>query len=707
MLTQTKMTSILNLTTYFDSRHLEQVINLVYDDWELERVNKKKVRYYNIPCSFDIETTSFTDEKDRDTGIMYEWTLGIGGYCIVGREWDEFVDCIQELSEYFGCYHERRLIIYVHNLAYEFQFMRKYLEWSEVFSLSNRTPVYALTTSGIEFRCSYTLSGYGLEKTAEHLTMFDVKKLVGKLDYNKVRHSQTPLTDDEIQYCLNDVKVVMADIYERIVQMSGIRKIPLTKTGYVRDFMRNACFEGINNEKTKQERKIYMEFIEKLRLKPEEYELLKRAFAGGHTHANIFAVGRTIKNVRSFDFTSSYPTVMVAEMYPMSTGERAYIKTEEELIKNCKLYCCVFDIAFTNLRPKVLFENYISISRCRQVLEPVENNGRVVSAKQLVTSMTNVDFEIVKEMYEWDDILIGNFYRYKKAYLPKDIISTVLKLYNDKTQYKDVPGKEAEYGNAKENVNSCYGMIVTDIVRPEIRYENDWLEPEEPNLYKAIREYNESKSRFLFYPWGVFITAYARRNLFSGILEFKEDYLYGDTDSAKITNWEKHEDYFNAYNEDIVRKLYRTLDYYGLDRNLIHPKTVKGETKTLGLWDLDGIYTRFKTLGAKRYMYEDKKGIHITVAGLNKGEAVPYLVKTYGNKVFDNFKEGLEVPGENTGVLTHKYVDDERSGILIDYLGNRYEYNVRSGIHLSPSSYTMGLSDKFVAYILKIQNKYY
>lgn len=707
MLTQTELTSILNLTTYFESRHLEQVVELVQEHWELERKNKKDVRYYNIPCSFDIETTSFTDDEDRDTGIMYEWTLGIGGYCIVGREWDEFVECMEQLSEYFGCYHDRRLIIYVHNLAYEFQFMRKYFDWSEVFSLSSRTPVYALTNLGIEFRCSYTLSGYGLAKTAEHLTMFKIRKLVGDLDYSKIRHPQTPLTDTEIQYCLNDVKVVMADIYERIVQTSGIRKIPLTKTGYVREYVRNACFEGMDGKKSKQERKAYMEFISKLRLRPEEYELLKRAFAGGHTHANIFAVNKTIKRVRSYDFTSSYPTVMVAEMYPMSAGERVPIRTEEELIKNCKLYCCVFDVAFINLRPKVLFENYISISRCRQVIEPVENNGRVVTAKQLVTSMTNVDFDIVKEMYEWDEILIGNFYRYKKAYLPKDIIEAVLKLYNDKTQFKDVVGKEAEYGNAKENVNSCYGMIVTDIVRPEIKYEDDWCDPEEPNIFKAISEYNDNKSRFLFYPWGVFITAYARRNLFSGILEFGEDYLYGDTDSAKITNWENHMEYINAYNEDIVRKLYRTLDYYGLDRNLIHPKTVKGEVKTLGLWDLDGEYKRFKTLGAKRYMYEDKKGIHITVAGLNKKDAVPYLVETYGNKVFENFKNGMVVPGQYTGVRTHKYIDDERSGIITDYFGKKYLYTVKSGIHLSDSSYTMGLSEKFVAYMLKAQEKYY
>ena len=707
MLTVQTLMSILTSTTYYDFAQANEVYELVSEQWELEPPTKKGISYYNIPCSFDIETTSFTDEKGRDTGLMYEWTLGIGGYCIVGREWEDFVKTIKQFAYWFGCRDDKRLIIYVHNLAWEFQFMRKYFKWKEVFALTSRTPVYAVTDIGVEFRCSYILSGYSLAKLAEHLTMFKISKLVGDLDYELTRHSSTPLTDKELQYCLNDVKVVMADIYERIIHCDGIRKIPLTKTGYVREYVRNACFYGINGDKSNSERKAYMNFIHQLSLEPLEYLLLKRGFTGGFTHANIFAVGNILKNIRSYDFTSSYPAVMVSEMFPMSKGEKINIRTEDELFKNCKLYCCIFDIAFINLRPKVIFENYISYSRCRQVEGYVENNGRIVSAKQLVTTMTDVDLEIVKEMYDWDEIYIGAFYRYKKGYLPKSIIEAVLKLYNDKTEYKDVVGKEVEYGQAKENVNSCYGMMVTDIIRPELNYGDEWLEPEEPNIYKAISDYNNNKSRFLFYPWGVWITAYARRNLFSGILEFADDYKYSDTDSLKVSNWEKHTEYLKGYNENIVRKLYATLDYYGLDRNLIHPKTVKGKVKTLGVWDLDGDYTRFKTLGAKRYMYEDKEGIHLTVAGLNKGKAVPHMIEKYKDKVFENFKEGMHIDGEFTGVLTHKYIDEERSGILIDYLGDAQEYTVRSGIHLSPSDYTLGLTEKFVAYILNIQSKYY
>lgn len=85
---------------------------------------------------------------------------------------------------------------------------------------------------------------------------------------------------------------------------------------------------------------------------------------------------------------------------------------------------------------------------------------------------------------------------------------------------------------AKEMLNSEYGMMVTDIMRDEIIYEEDW-ESSTPSIEEAIDKYNKSKSRFLYYPWGVWVTAYARRNLFRTIYKVKEDFIYADTDSIK------------------------------------------------------------------------------------------------------------------------------------------------------------------------------
>lgn len=206
--------------------------------------DNKKLSYYNEPLAFDIETSSFkvhSNGQELKVGIMYIWTLAIKEVIIQGRTWEEFVKVLEFLAEWYNT-HDNRLIIYVHNLGYEFQFMHKWLEFEEVFSLKERQPVKALTKMGIEFRCSYKLSGYSLENLAKNLVNHDIKKLKGDLDYEKLRHKSTPLSEEEAQYTINDVLIIIAYIEEYIGRVKYIYNIPATKTGEVRRHTRKNCF---------------------------------------------------------------------------------------------------------------------------------------------------------------------------------------------------------------------------------------------------------------------------------------------------------------------------------------------------------------------------------------------------------------------------------------------------------------------------------
>ena len=51
---------------------------------------KQKIDYYNIPCAFDIETSSFYDNGQK-AGCMYIWMFSIDDHIIIGRTWDEFI----------------------------------------------------------------------------------------------------------------------------------------------------------------------------------------------------------------------------------------------------------------------------------------------------------------------------------------------------------------------------------------------------------------------------------------------------------------------------------------------------------------------------------------------------------------------------------------------------------------------------------------
>lgn len=670
---------------------------------ELPTCHHMGITYYNIPCSFDIETSSFYN-NDEKVAIMYEWTFGINGLVIIGRTWKQFILMMKVISNYLATDPKHRLVCYIHNLGYEFQFMRRYFEWYKIFALEERRPIYALTEDGIEFRCSYLLSGYSLAKLGENLLKYKVKKMVGDLDYNLIRHSRTKLTDKELQYCINDVLVVMNYIQEKLETESKICYIPKTNTGYVRNYCRNYCFYEYGKSRKKSHKKQrYINLMSTMKLVVPEYKQLKRAFAGGFTHASVFFSGKVVEDVTSVDFTSSYPAVMIAEQFPMSSSEEIEITSKEDFYHNLKYYCCLFDVHFEGLESTFLYENYISESHCFNKKGIITNNGRIVSADSIDLTITEQDFLIIMRTYKWKVLKVGNFRRYHKGYMPKDLIKAILRLYENKTTLKGIDEKIIEYMRSKGMLNSTFGMCVTDIARDEILYDIEW-DHKAPELQEVLDKYNKSNSRFLFYPWGVWVTAYARRNLWTGILECKEDYIYSDTDSIKLRNYEKHKEYFDKYNTIITNQLHKTIENLHLNEEKLHPKTIKGIEKPIGVWDYDGHYKRFKTLGAKRYMveYDDGK-VSLTVSGLNKKTAIPYLKQKYGDNIFEGFDKHLYVPREYTGSNTHTYIDNERTGTIIDYLGNEYNYKEETSVHIEGSEYTLSLSKEYTDYILQVQ----
>lgn len=708
-------------TTNFSNCKISTLENFVADATDaltgvsLVKTNKK-IEYINAPAAFDIETTSFTRDENKYAN-MYIWTFGINGVVTFGRSWAEFAAILEDVSETYELSKTRRLVVYVHNFAFEFQFIRKWLEWEDVFSIDERKPLYALSKLGIEFRCSYLLSGYALASLGEQLRKYPVQKMVGDLDYSLPRHNETPLTPEELKYCENDVRVVMAYIQERIENDGNITRVPLTKTGYVRKYCRDACLYEGSHKKNVFKYMQYRRLMTSLMLTPEEYKALKRAFQGGFTHANAFYSGKVVENVGSYDFTSSYPAVMVAEKFPMSSAEIVEIRTREELERNCLLYCCLFDVEFDDIEATTLFEHPISSSRCFDTESVVEDNGRIVEATRIRTTITEQDYFIIKKFYRWRKMKIGTFRRYKRGYLPSDFVKSILKLYADKTTLKGVAGREDDYLRSKEMINSCYGMCVTDICRDEIKYTGETWTHAAPDIVNAVAKTNISKRRFLFFPWGVWVTAYARRNLFSGIYEFGNDYVYSDTDSVKAVNVDDHAAYIEEYNRRIVEKLERACAFHGIDPSAIRPKTIKGDEKVLGVWDFEGTYKRFKTLGAKRYMVNKKNALVInegkaderkfdyslTVSGVNKKNAIPYMVEKYGDKIFDAFKDDLLIPAEYTGKMTHSYIDDPFEIELTDYRGETRVVSERSCVHLEPAEYSLSLSDAYIDYLMGVQ----
>ena len=657
------------------------------------------VEYYNIPAAFDIETTSFYQDNvkvpENKRAIMYIWTFGIWNLVTTGRTWEEFISFLDAVRALLDLTSYRFLLVYIHNLPYEFSFTRKRIKWDKVFMLDSRKPVYA-TSEGIEFRDMLKLAGgRALKNVAKDLQNYKVEKMEGDLDYSEIRTPLTPLTEKELKYCENDVRVCLCYVQEKIEQDKGIVNIPLTNTGYVRRYCRRKCFDKWGK---------YKKIISQLTIDPDEYKQLQRAFQGGFTHANAHFVKKTMHDVSSYDLTSAYPTVMLLEKFPMSCSR--LITKEfpiEDLDKYLYTYCCLFDLKLTGVRPLKYQDHPISSSKCWVLSGEVLDNGRVVFADELCTTVTEQDYFIYEAFYDWDTIEISNLRVYEKDYLPSSFTNAILDLYKNKTELKGVEGEELEYMISKNMLNAAYGMCVTNPVRMIYEYQyDDFQEPYLADLEESIDKYNKDKKRFLFYPWGVWVTAYCRACLFSAIIDADSDYIYADTDSVKIKNANKHKSYFARYNKEIEERIELVAELRGQEPEVYSPKNKKGKRCTIGLWDYEGTYENFKTLGAKRYLTQKGDDYVLTVAGANKVKSCNYLVST-GNP-FEKFDDKLIIPAEFSGRNVITFLDAEQQGWVVDKNRVPYEYHEFSSAHLSESDYHLSLSAQFIEYLKGVRD---
>lgn len=662
------------------------------DELELDDSAKTRDGYIQMLATLDIETTTIEDaakslKKGYDCyqSYMYHWQMCIQGEVYFGRTWKELQKFLRLVKDRAGLTVDRRLAVYVHNLSYEYYFLKSFFEMSEIFAVDTRSVLKAVLNDVYELRCAYKLSNMSLGKFLENSDQVQHVKGSGDLDYRARRTPKTQLTLRELGYCYNDVKGLYEAVTEKL-QDDTINTIPLTSTGYVRRDCRNAM------RRNKQNR---MDF-KRNQLTYELYKLLQDATRGGNTASSRFYVDHILDNVTSKDIGSSYPFVMLTKKYPSGKFLKGELKTEKELEHYNNRYCTVGRYFFSNIRlKKNVVIPYISFSKCQKCINSKQYNGRVLSADYVVTALTNVDYNIVSKQYDYDTISVEEYYYCRKDYLPAEIREQIIQYYITKCRYKGDAAKKYEYQKDKGKLNSIFGMMVTNIVKDalydyqgrfltelEIRAERgEAIDPEEEAELERqlLTQYYANRNNFLSYQWGVFVTAYAREHLQRAIDICGMDLLYIDTDSVKyIGNYDTE---FNKLNETIKKECEGIRHYVDID----------GKRYYMGLYEDDGRYSRFRTLGAKKYCYEDKDGsLHICVSGLNKAKGAAELRRKGG---IEYFREG-EIFFDS-GRTASQYNDEERHSITVD----GEEIETGSNIAIFDVTYTLGISGTIKSFL--------
>lgn len=685
-------------------------------DWTLSSRKKSPKEYFGIITTFDIETTTIIPagykpgvkllaDQESPWGFMYHWQMCIGGVCCYGRRWSEWLDFLDAMQQYLGASEEKRIVIWVHNLSFELEFMLPFLVQrfgSASAFASKPRKVMRLTVGPFEFRCSYFLSNMSLHKaTTNELGVVHIKAK-GDLDYKKIRTADTYLDDTEFGYCISDV----VSLYEfikckNINEHDSLASMPMTSTGYVRRDMRRA---------TRKDKRYREKVFLKCGMTVLVYELLKEEGRGGNTHGNRTLAGKIQYDADSFDIVSSYP-FQLFKKYPMSAFQYyGNVTSEKELDELLEKYACLFRVRFQNIRlkPGVPIP-YIPISKCWEHSGDLRlDNGRVMGYRSeaggtICMTLNNIDYEIIKSQYTWDNFEVFDFHIAEWGYLPECILEVVREYYKAKCELKEkialINEKKKKgiasaddlaelanlkylYGKQKNRLNGIFGMMYTDPVRPEIVLDADsmhWKPPGVPDIAEKLGEFMKSRNSFLVYAWGSFCTSYGRQS-FQDLIDTQRFPIYGDTDSCKSIQT----DYaaIEALNEKIKvfceeRRAYADVDGIRFYMGIYEHENTDGKIK------------EFITLGAKKYAYIDEYGeLHVTVSGVNKEWGAKELEK------IENFRLGFKFRKAGGQTL---YYHDDPSIHEIEVGGCRMQ--TASNIGLVDSEYTLGITGEYAEVI--------
>ena len=671
---------------------------------------KKHSKVSNQIITFDIETTSLFEYPDgwrcfrpgldpsfyagrQKAAVPYIWMFGIEArsgefMSYYGRDFKKVADVLLLISSPY-----RKKIIYIHNAAFEFQFLRDIFEdhgWTveHMLARSTRKPIaWTIKELNIEFRCSYMLTGLSLEKAAAEYT--DEKKRVGDLIYTVPRSPLTPLTDTELGYCEMDVITLCKIIAAYRKQYGNIKRIPYTLTGEVR-----------------KELKTYMPFNEILKVAKKTpdmyvYLLLMKAFQGGITHACYIYAGKTLHDIISGDMASAYPAAMLAEKFPMSRWIR--VPPDVAQRSNHDKWAVLYHVKYYNIESKIM-NRYILGSKALHARGMDLDNGRVIRADEIELVLTDVDYDIISNCYNYSDIEYIETYVNRKDYLPRPIIDYVLMLYERKTKLKGVKGSEDLYRRSKSRINSLFGCCCTNILKQTTVYENnDWnnMQFNEKFIQEKLDELKHSRGNCFSYSWGVWITAYCRRRTWAIVstldpsrVGIDKGSVYYDTDSCKAPDSPEFRAAIAADSAAYQERLMQMCNNLEIDPERTRPADPKGVQHPVGVWEIDAKYREFRTLGAKRYAHRDAdtNRLDITVSGVRSA--------TGRKALHDNinlFRKDMIYNYHESGKTVSCYDDDQPILTFVDKDGRPFTSTQRHGLALMPTTYSMTIDPIFEA----------
>ena len=684
------------------ARKIKESVNYKFTNWKLfnfnilhnitstKRPGKGENRSYaNCFIMADTETSKAPERTKGGINHVVIWTIsiramGFNWVTLWGNKPSELTRTLELMK-----YHIRsdELIIYWHNMSYDWIFIRKFMFSRFGFPIKQLStkphfPILFMWENGLTFKDSFILAGRSLEKWADDMNV-DHKKAVGKWDYDRIRNQDFIPDDNEAEYIEHDTLAGVECLDALRIELGkNYGNMPYTATGIPREELRKIS-------KSNSGRQLFNKLVPSF----ETYIKLEKMFHGGYTHNNRYLSSLyyedILKDVECNDITSSYPFALCAGLYPMES----FIALDEDLtidqVLNDKTHGYILKLILIGVKLKNPFYPMpiLQHSKCVCTVAPVIDSGRITECDYLEIYVNSIDLELINAQYEYKEAICTECEAAELDYLPRWFTDYVFKCFSDKQLLKH--GDPVKYAMAKARVNSLFGMTVQKCIKiTDIEdFETGEYSKEKPlegenrdTQYRRLyQKFCDSRSSFLVYQWGCWCTSIAQRQLFYLSLcvknhpqSGKSRWIYSDTDSIYSDMWDyKKLERFNQFCRDALK-----LNGYGAAYDQ------EGNEYWLGTAVCDGDkdrYSEFIVVGPKRYCGRCKADnkIHITVAGVPKKGAE--CLKDNINR----FTKDFIFKGEETGKLTHfyNYVDE----IFIDQFGNE----CGDSIDLAPCDYKL------------------
>lgn len=381
------------------------------------------------------------------------WTISIRQYSrnivtLYGSRPSEFTEAVGRI---LAALPGEKTVIYFHNLAYDYVFLRKFLFLAFGFPVHelNTKPHYPVAVefeNGLVLKDSLILAQRSLEKWAKDMDV-EHQKAVGFWDYDMLRDQTGVFTSEELEYIEHDT-LAGVECLDKLREALGKRvySMPYTATGIPREDVRKA---GLSKKANSAFRRHVMPF--------DLYMMSEDVYHGGYTHANRHEIGYVQEKALARDFASSYPYQILAKKMPMSGFSPLANKSPAFILDYADKYAFMFKLCMLRprLRDPLIPMPVLQFSKAKKVVNAVIDNGRILEAAYIEICLTEIDLEIVMDQYDHDGAVCTHVHFAEKGYLPSWLRDYVYRLFEDKTRLKG--GDPVSYALAKAKLNSVYG----------------------------------------------------------------------------------------------------------------------------------------------------------------------------------------------------------------------------------------------------------